>query len=147
MEPVLGVFAPDEKFRSKDEVLWDGSVKANVGHGERFSRVANLVEVLLLTEHNTILSHCGMKPSSKINHNYHDLGARTVQIGFKPTPWGRKGRPRRVLINNFNAASGSTTLLLENVPLAAPLAGKDTRTHHVLPSSSHSAPSLKRTCS
>lgn len=144
MESVLSVFAPNEQFRTKEEPLWVGSVKANIGHGEGVSGVTSLVKILLMMKHNTIPPHCGIKPGSKINHNYPDLSARNVHIAFKPTPWERTGKPRRVLINNFSAAGGNTALLLEDGPVAEAPAGTDTRTSHVLPLSGHVAPSLKK---
>jgi len=144
MESVLNTFAPNEQFRTKDEALWVGSVKANIGHGEGVSGVTSLAKVLLMMKHNIIPPHCGIKPGSKINHNYPDLAARNVHIAFKPTPWERNGKPRRALINNFSAAGGNTALLLEDGPIAEALAGKDPRTTHVLPLSGHVAPSLKK---
>ncbi|KAJ9640320.1 hypothetical protein H2199_005859 [Coniosporium tulheliwenetii] len=146
MESVLSVFAPTEASRGKDEPLHVGSAKANVGHGEGVSGVTSLIKVLLMMKHNTIPPHCGIKPGSKINHNYPDLGARNVHIAFEPKPWLRKSedQPRRVLINNFSAAGGNTALLIEDAPVRKVSDVVDARTSHIVNVSGHVAKSLKK---
>ncbi|KAL2132795.1 hypothetical protein VTI74DRAFT_3364 [Chaetomium olivicolor] len=143
MESVLSVFAPDEKARPKDKPLFVGSAKANVGHGEGVSGVTSLVKVLLMMQHNTIVPHCGIKPGSKINRHYPDLGARNVHIAFEPKPWPRTKEPRRVLINNFSAAGGNTALLVEDAPERQYSDAPDPRTSHVVTISGHVGKSLK----
>ena len=144
MESVLSVFAPDEKARPQDRPLFVGSAKANVGHGEGVSGVTSLVKVLLMMQHNIIPPHCGIKPGSKINHNYPDLGARNVHIAFEPKPWPRTpGQPRRVLINNFSAAGGNTALLVEDAPERQYSDKPDPRTSHTVAISGHVGKSLK----
>ena len=146
MESVLTVFAPSEKSRGKDQPLHVGSAKANIGHGEGVSGVTSLVKVLLMMQHNTIVPHCGIKPGSKINHNYPDLGARNVHIAFQPKPWPRTNNPRRVLINNFSAAGGNTALLVEDAPERSVSLEKDPRTSHIVTISGHVGQSLKNNC-
>ncbi len=143
MESVLSVFAPNEQARPQDKPLFVGSAKANVGHGEGVSGVTSLVKVLLMMQHNTIVPHCGIKPGSKINHNYPDLGARNVHIAFEPKPWPRTDLPRRVLINNFSAAGGNTALLVEDAPVRQYSDTLDPRTSHTVTVSGHVGKSLK----
>ncbi|KAK4995686.1 hypothetical protein LTR66_004547 [Elasticomyces elasticus] len=144
MESVLSCFAPTETSRGKDQPLHVGSAKANIGHGEGVSGVTSLIKVLLMMKHNTIPPHCGIKPGSKINRTYPDLGARNVHIAFEPKPWPRKDHPRRVLINNFSAAGGNTALLLEDAPIRTSPDGSDPRTSHIVNISAHVAKSLKK---
>jgi noranthrone synthase len=143
MESVLSVFAPTEKSRGKDQPLHVGSAKANIGHGEGVSGVTSVIKVLLMMQHNTIVPHCGIKPGSKINHNYPDLGARNVHIAFQPKPWPRTENPRRVLINNFSAAGGNTALLLEDAPERSSSDERDPRASHIVTISGHVGKSLK----
>ncbi|KAI9744716.1 MAG: hypothetical protein M1818_001641 [Claussenomyces sp. TS43310] len=143
MESVLSIFAPHEGFRPPDQPLYVGSAKANIGHGEGVSGVTSLAKVILMMQNNTIPPHCGIKPGSKINHNYPELGARNVHIAFEPKPWDRKIQPRRVLINNFSAAGGNTALLLEDAPIRAVSNDDDPRTSHMVNISGHVANSLK----
>jgi noranthrone synthase len=143
MQSVLSVFAPDESFRPKEKPLHVGTVKDNVCHGEGVSGIISLVKVLPMMKHDLIPPHCGIKPGSKINRTYPDLGARNVHIAFKPTPWERADAPRRCLINNFSAAGGNTALLLEDAPQLPEITMKDPRSSHIVTVSGHVAASLK----
>ncbi|TVY85230.1 putative sterigmatocystin biosynthesis polyketide synthase [Lachnellula suecica] len=120
MESVLDIFGPEPtsaKVRRKDQPLWLGAAKANIGHGEGVSGVTSVAKVLLMYQKSMIPPHCGI--TTKINHNYPlDFKERNVHIAFEETPWVRTNdRPRKVLINNFSAAGGNTALLLEDPPL------------------------------
>ena len=145
MESVLTTFGPD-KSRRPDQPLYLGAAKANVGHGEGVSGVTSLVKVILMMQKNEVPPHVGIKPGSRINHNYPtDLKERNVHIAFSPTPWMRpENRARKVLINNFSAAGGNTAILIEDAPIPAvrPV-GPDPRTSHVVPVSAKCAASLK----
>jgi acyl transferase domain-containing protein len=149
MESVLGVFAPEspEVRRRKDQALYLGAAKANIGHGEGVSGITSLIKVLLMMQKNEIPPHCGIKAGSRINRNYPtDLDDRNVHIAFKPTPWVRPhGQTRKVLINNFSAAGGNTALLVEDAPIAATsqIAEDDPRTSYIVTLSAKCARSLK----
>ena len=144
MESVLAIFAPTEQSRGVDQPLHVGSAKANIGHGEGVSGVTSVIKVLLMMQNNTIVPHCGIKPGSKINHKYPDLGARNVHIAFEPKPWPRTKRPRRVLINNFSAAGGNTALLLEDAPERMLSDDPDPRSNYIISISGHVGNSLRK---
>ena len=144
MESVLSIFAPNDSFREQDKPLYVGSAKASVGHGEGVSGIVSLAKVLLMMKHDTIPPHCGIKPGSKINHNYPDLGARNVHIARRPVPWKRGAEPRRVLINNFSAAGGNTALLIEDAPIRPAIQELDPRTSHIVTVTGHVVVSLKK---
>ena len=130
MSSVLGTFAPPldqiKKGRSRDEPLYLGSAKANIGHGEAASGVSSLIKVLLMMQKNMIVPHCGIK--TKINHRFPtDLQERNVNIALEPTPWKRTaGQPRRAFVNNFSAAGGNSALLIEDAPLKDEFHGETT---------------------
>ena len=134
MLSVTQTFAPfspdDHRSRSKD--LYVGSVKSNIGHGEAVSGVSALIKVLLMLQKNEIPPHCGIKTT--INKTFPpDLEERHIKIAKKAIPWARSGGPRRVLINNFSAAGGNTSILVEDAP-ASPIEKRrpDTRHSHVV---------------
>lgn len=117
MASVSQTFAPwppgDPRCRQDD--LYVGSVKANVGHGESVAGVTALIKVLLMMQKNEIPPHCGIK--TKINQTFPpDLDARRIRIAQKPTPWAKTVKPRRVLLNNFSAAGGNSCVLVEDGP-------------------------------
>ena len=151
MSSVLDTFAPPldqvKKGRSRDEALYLGSAKANIGHGEAASGVSSLIKVLMMMRKNMIVPHCGIK--TKINHKFPtDLQERNVNIALKPTPWERSSnslKPRRAFVNNFSAAGGNSALLLEDAPLKhEPLSEvTDLRSHHLVAVSAKNGVSLQ----
>lgn len=144
MESVLSIFAPSETARPADKPLYVGSAKANIGHGEGVSGVSSLVKVLLMMQQDTIVPHCGIKPGSRINRHYPDLGARNVHIALEPKAWPRPSSgPRRVLINNFSAAGGNTALLIEDAPIPEAPSSEDLRDSYTVAVSGHVGKSLQ----
>ena len=141
MESVLSVFAPHAGKRTNPLHL--GSAKANVGHAESASGVTSLIKILMMMQKNIIPPHCGIKPTSRINHKFPtDLDQRKVYIASKTTAWTKpEGGLRRVFVNNFSAAGGNTGLLLEDAPSRA-THSSDPRSLHVVAISAKSSTSL-----
>ena len=102
-----------------------GSIKANIGHAESASGAISLIKVLLMMEHSLIPPHVGIK--TRVNRHFPpDLARRNIHIPSAPTPWPRPpDRPhgRRALVNNFGAAGGNSSVLLEDAPLYGPTSG------------------------
>ena len=151
MASTLDTFAPPlcqvKKGRTRDEALYLGSAKANIGHGEAASGVTSLIKVLLMLQKNVIVPHCGIK--SKINHKFPtDLEERNVNIALKPISWERSANPsmpRRAFVNNFSAAGGNSALLIEDAPLKRESLSEapDLRSHHLLAVSARTGVSLQ----
>ncbi|KAI0115705.1 polyketide synthase [Nemania sp. FL0031] len=146
MRSVLNSFAFDHS-RPQQKQLWLGSVKANVGHAESASGVIAVIKVLLMMQKSKIPPHCGIK--TKINHGFpSDLEQRGVRIslgGDQNWPRPLHGK-RSVLINNFSAAGGNTSLLLEDAPTtpeAKQHPSKDLQTNHVVVVSARSTKALE----
>lgn len=64
MDSVISTFA-STKPRCKDQPLYLGSAKANVGHGESVSGVTSLIKVLMMMENSLIPPHCGIRNKVK----------------------------------------------------------------------------------
>jgi len=145
MQSVLDIFAPRNAIRRRreDEILYLGSAKANIGHGEAASGVSSLAKVLLMMQKDAIPPHCGIK--TKINHKFPaDIEERNVRIALKPVPWKRiDTTPRRVFVNNFSAAGGNSALLLEDAPVLRTTNDADPRSSHVVAISAKCPASLK----
>ncbi|GIC88991.1 type I polyketide synthase [Aspergillus udagawae] len=146
MASVLGTFAPystgAQKRRDK-QPLYLGAVKSNIGHGESVSGVTALVKVLLMMQKNIIPPHCGIK--TRLNRKFPtDLAERNVHIPFQANVWPRRhDRGRRALINNFSAAGGNSSILVEDAPTPTPLDCTDPRSSHVVTLSAKCPSSLK----
>ncbi|KAJ4294953.1 hypothetical protein N0V88_005193 [Collariella sp. IMI 366227] len=144
MDSVLSVFAPEGSRR--EQSLHLGSAKANIGHAESASGITSLIKVLLMMEKSQIPRHVGIK--TKINTNFPtDLDQRNVHIAMQTTPWPRtKSSPsgkRRAFVNNFGAAGGNSSVLLEDAPPQLNL-GADPRPLHIVAVSAKSQAALKR---
>ncbi|KAK4119026.1 ketoacyl-synt-domain-containing protein [Parathielavia appendiculata] len=145
IQSVSSVYAPiTGNRRSSKQPLYIGAVKANVGHGEAVAGVTALLKVLLMFEKEAISPHVGVKTA--INPNFpKDLDKRNLRIPWEKTPWVRSpDRKRIAAINNFSAAGGNTTLLIEEGPVRPAERGPDPRgSTHVVTISAKSKVSLR----
>lgn len=144
MTSVLDSFA-DMKYGSRAHPLYIGTVKANVGHAEAAAGVTAMIKVLLMLQKNCIPPHCGIKGVyNPLLPN--DLGERNVRIPLEPTPWmpHADGRRRLVFLNNFSAAGGNTSVLLEEGPAQPASRPADPRSSHVVAVSAKSISAIKR---
>ncbi|KAL3460148.1 hypothetical protein BJX64DRAFT_300929 [Aspergillus heterothallicus] len=146
MDSVLNVFSPQGTRR--DQSLYLGSAKANIGHAESASGVSSLIKVLLMMEKSSIPPHVGIK--TKINRNFPtDLTQRNIHIAMQTAAWPRpdpKNKPhgRRAFVNNFGAAGGNSSVLVEDAPLPVEARGvRDPRPLHIVTISAKSQTSLR----
>ncbi|ETI19899.1 hypothetical protein G647_08914 [Cladophialophora carrionii CBS 160.54] len=141
MQGIMDVYAPLVKRRSKEQPLHIGAVKANVGHGESVAGTTALIKVLLMLQKNAIPPHIGIK--TEINPRLpKDFDKRNVHIPFEMTQWKQKAGTKRVVaLNNFGAAGGNTTMILEEAPTRT-TTERDPRPTHVVAVSAKSKASL-----
>lgn len=134
MQGILDVYAPALRRRTKDQPLHIGAVKANMGHGESAAGITALIKVLLMLEKNAVPRHIGIK--TEINPKFPtDLDKRNVHIPFEMKAWPKaqpNGKNRIAVVNNFGAAGGNTTLLLEDAPFREKEQADPRQTHTVV---------------
>jgi acyl transferase domain-containing protein len=120
MESVTNVFSPsDGRGARRSETLHIGSVKANLGHGEAAAGVTALIKALLILKHNAIPKHVGIK--TQLNSKFPDLERLNVHIPTDTIPWPRRAdRKRYIMVNNFSAAGGNTSLVVAEPPERPP---------------------------
>ncbi|EDP47078.1 hypothetical protein KXW98_000949 [Aspergillus fumigatus] len=139
MESITSVFSPGVPKRSRP--LYIGSVKANVGHGEAAAGVMSLIKVLLVLQRQAIPKHVGIKTA--LNPRFPNLDRLNVRIPHDQVPWPRSPtRKRYALVNNFSAAGGNTSLLIEEPPVR-PEPKADPRAAFTVAVSAKSKASLK----
>ncbi|KAL0931326.1 polyketide synthase [Colletotrichum truncatum] len=126
-----------------DEPLTVGSVKANIGHSGASSGVASVIKSILMFQKQMLPPQVGMPHA--LNKQFPPLDDNKIRILSKTAPFNSvNGKPRRVLINNFDAAGGNTALVMEDFQMknnksAGPDA--DPRAAHVVVLSAHTAAS------
>ncbi|KAK4225579.1 hypothetical protein QBC38DRAFT_530435 [Podospora fimiseda] len=119
--------------RTSSNPLYIGTVKPNLGHGEAASGVTSLIKAIMMLRKNMIPPHVGIK--GRINQRLPRLADFNTHIAFDKTPF--LPRPtgdgkRRILINNFDAAGGNTSMVIEDPPVLC-TEGVDPRSYHVVP--------------
>ncbi|KAH6658474.1 hypothetical protein BKA67DRAFT_656663 [Truncatella angustata] len=141
IKSVTDVFAPSNRHRNQP--LYIGAVKSNIGHSEAAAGVTALLKVLLMFEKNKIPRHIGVK-TGVVNPGFpKDLEKRKVYIPFEEQPWPHVlGKKRVAIVNNFSAAGGNSSLAVEEAPIRE-RTHKDPRTTHVIAVSAKSSVSLK----
>nr|P0CU67.1 RecName: Full=Atrochrysone carboxylic acid synthase; Short=ACAS; AltName: Full=Cladofulvin biosynthesis cluster protein G; AltName: Full=Non-reducing polyketide synthase claG [Fulvia fulva] len=141
MQGILDVYAPLSKRRSQSQPLHIGAVKANMGHSESSAGTTALVKVLLMLQNNVIPPHIGI--TTEMNPKFgHDFKKRNLHIPFELTPWEHTDDKRRIaVVNNFGAAGGNTTMILEDAPMRS-ISQSDTRKTHVVVLSAKTKTSL-----
>lgn len=139
---VTNVLARD---RGSGQPLFIGTVKPNLGHGEAASGVTSLMKAVLMLRKNAIPPHVGIK--GEMNPKLPPFKELNTHIAFKTTPFLPRpegdGR-RRILINNFDAAGGNTSIIIEDgfSPRQLERPTSDPRAHHVVAVSGRTANSL-----
>ena len=130
--------------RAKDNPLHVGAVKANFGHAEAAAGTNSLVKILMMMRKNAIPPHVGIK--GRINEKFPPLDKVNVRIDTALTPFkarnGGDGK-RRILLNNFNATGGNTSLIIEDPPEIVK-DGQDPRTTQVVAISAKTSTSFKQ---
>lgn len=141
IQSVMNTYAPGRR-RSAKNPLHIGAVKSNVGHSEAAAGVTALLKVLLMLQNGAIPPHVGIKTA--LNPNFTDLEQRGVRIPYSKVAWPSDPKKKRIaVINNFSAAGGNSTLLLEEAPVRA-MTATDPRRTHVIALSAKSKASLRK---
>jgi len=142
IQSVTKVFAPITKRRSVKNPLYIGAVKANVGHSEAAAGVTALIKVLLMLQRNAIPPHVGIKNTPNPIF-LKEIDKRNVHIPYEKTEWPRvPGKKRVAVVNNFSAAGGNTSLVVEEANLRE-VTETDPRSTHAVAVSAKSKISLK----
>lgn len=90
-----------------------GGLKANFGHSEAAAGIAEVLKCIKMFQTNTIPPQAGMPHA--LNPKFPVLSSINIEIPSEPKPFTRQtpNTPRRILVNNFDAAGGNSCLVLE----------------------------------
>lgn len=96
---------------SRDEDLFVGSVKDNIGHTETASGAAGLLKAVLMMQKGIIPKQANF---SRLNPGISSLGPDKMQIPVQSQPW-KSNLPRRTAaVNNYGAAGSNTAIVLQD---------------------------------
>ncbi|MFE5759271.1 type I polyketide synthase [Streptomyces massasporeus] len=103
------VFGPT---RTKDQPLYLGSSKSNIGHAQAAAGVAGVIKMILALQHDTLPKtlHAD-QPSPHIQWD-----ASGLQLLQEARPWARGERLRRAGISSFGLSGTNAHVILEEAP-------------------------------
>lgn len=113
-----------------------GGVKANIGHGEAAAGMAELLKCIMMFQKDTIPPQAYMPHA--LNPNFPPLSELNIEIPSEPRAFNKHkdlNNPRRILLNNFDAAGGNACVVLEDytpVPASKEQEAADPRSSHVI---------------
>ncbi|KAJ6190544.1 conidial yellow pigment biosynthesis polyketide synthase [Penicillium mononematosum] len=116
--------------RRDGDLLPVGAIKANIGHSEAAAGMSSLLKSILMFQKGTIPPQAGMPHT--LNPNFPPLHEINIKIPSEPLEFkAAGGKPRRILLNNFDAAGGNACLLLEEYTHTKER-GADVRSAHTI---------------
>ncbi|NES40467.1 type I polyketide synthase [Moorena sp. SIO2C4] len=120
----LEVRALDEVYcqqRTKEQLLFLGAVKSNIGHLEAAAGIAALIKVVLALQHQEIPANLHFnQPNPRINWEQ-----IPVKVPTKAFPWLKGEKPRLAGISGFGMSGTNAHVILEEAPI--PVKSKSSR--------------------
>ncbi|KAI0967184.1 hypothetical protein F4678DRAFT_254795 [Xylaria arbuscula] len=96
-------------YRSREDPLYVGSVKANIGHLEGCSGLAGVIKSIMILERGVIVPNAlFQKPNDSIDVKFFHTVVPTDSI-----PWPSPG-PRRISVNSFGFGGTNTHIILDD---------------------------------
>ena len=125
--------------RSKEEPLYIGSVKTNIGHLEPAAGVAGLIKAVLSLQHAQIPPHLHF---NEVNDAV-PLDEIPAIVNTDVVDWPkRNGRSRRCGLSSFGASGTNAHFIIEEAPVTEPVSNELERSHHLLTLSAKSKEAL-----
>ncbi|RSL51427.1 hypothetical protein CEP54_011402 [Fusarium duplospermum] len=103
---IAEVFCPNGE---REDDLYVGSIKSNIGHLEASSGVAGLLKAILILKHGEIPPNVDFVEPKPTLH----LAERKIKIATEMTPLPSSTGPRRVSVNSFGYGGTNAHVILE----------------------------------